>query len=295
MLTNVITSHIDGVLEFADRRLMTNACLTFRDLTLGYNSHPAIHHLNGIVRKGSLTAVVGANGSGKSTLMKGIVGVLKPMEGAVVRMPDVRTAYLPQQSELDRSCPARVVDLVSLGLWPKRGMLGRYTREDRESVSKALMAVGLGGFEKRPIDTLSGGQLQRTLFARVLLQDADLILLDEPFNAVDAKTVGDLIQLIKRWHGEERTIRVVVHDLDLVRQNFPETLLLARQPVAWGDTKEALRPENLLKARRFHEAWEENAPWCEPEDHDHSHDHAHHDHAHDHHHDHQHGSGPRAA
>lgn len=293
MLTNVITSHIDDALDFADRRLMTNACLTFRDLTLGYNSHPAIHHLNGIVRKGSLTAVVGANGSGKSTLMKGIVGVLKPMEGAVVRTQGVRAAYLPQQSELDRSFPARVVDLVSLGLWPKRGMLGRYTKEDRESVSKALMAVGLGGFEKRPIDTLSGGQLQRTLFARVLLQDADLILLDEPFNAVDAKTVGDLIQLIKRWHGEERTIMVVVHDLDLVRQNFPETLLLARQPVAWGDTKETLRPENLLKARRFHEAWEENAPWCEPDDHDHGHDHAHDHHAHDH--DHQHGSGPRAA
>ncbi|RVC47716.1 metal ABC transporter ATP-binding protein, partial [Mesorhizobium sp. M4B.F.Ca.ET.088.02.2.1] len=152
---------------------MTNACLTFRDLTLGYGSHPAIHHLNGTIRKGSLTAVVGANGSGKSTLMKGIVGVLKPMEGAVTRAPDVRTAYLPQQSELDRSFPARVVDLVSLGLWPKRGLLGRYTKEDRESVSQALMAVGLGGFEKRPIDTLSGGQLQRTLFARVLLQDAD--------------------------------------------------------------------------------------------------------------------------
>ncbi|MBZ9860080.1 zinc ABC transporter ATP-binding protein AztA [Mesorhizobium sp. CA12] len=275
---------------------MTNACLTFHDLTLGYNSHAAIHHLNGTVRKGSLTAVVGANGSGKSTLMKGIVGVLKPMEGAVVRMPGVRTAYLPQQSELDRSFPARVVDLVSLGLWPKRGMLGRYTKEDRESVSKALMAVGLGGFEKRPIDTLSGGQLQRTLFARVLLQDADLILLDEPFNAVDSKTVGDLIQLIKRWHGEERTIMVVIHDLDLVRQNFPETLLLARQPVAWGDTKDTLRPENLLKARRFHEAWEENAPWCEPSEHEHSHDRAHdHDHGHDHRHDHHHGSGPRAA
>ncbi|RWL94472.1 zinc ABC transporter ATP-binding protein AztA [Mesorhizobium sp.] len=277
---------------------MTNACLTFRDLTLGYNSHPAIHHLNGTVRKGSLTAVVGANGSGKSTLMKGIVGVLKPMEGSVVRMPGVRTAYLPQQSELDRSFPARVVDLVSLGLWPKRGMLGRYTKEDRESVSKALMAVGLGEFETRPIDTLSGGQLQRTLFARVLLQDADLILLDEPFNAVDAKTMGDLIQLIKRWHGEERTIMVVVHDLDLVRQNFPETLLLARQPVAWGETRETLRPENLLKARRFHEAWEENAPWCEPDhsrDHGHDHDHHDHDHTHDHHHDHSHGSGPRAA
>jgi zinc/manganese transport system ATP-binding protein len=277
---------------------MTNACLTFRDLTLGYGSHPAIHHLDGTIRKGSLTAVVGANGSGKSTLMKGIVGVLKPMAGAVIRMPGVRTAYLPQQSELDRSFPARVVDLVSLGLWPKRGLIGRYTKDDRESVSQALMAVGLGGFEKRPIDTLSGGQLQRTLFARVLLQDADLILLDEPFNAVDAKTVGDLIQLIKRWHGEERTIMVVVHDLELVRQNFPETLLLARQPVAWGETKETLRPENLLKARRFHEAWEENAPWCETDDHHHDHaghDHHDHDHGHAHDHDHQHGSGPRAA
>ncbi|MBZ9871747.1 metal ABC transporter ATP-binding protein [Mesorhizobium sp. BR1-1-9] len=282
---------------------MTQTCLTFRDLTLGYNSHPAIHHLDGVIRKGSLTAVVGANGSGKSTLMKGIVGVLKPMAGAVTRAPGVRAAYLPQQSELDRSFPARVVDLVSLGLWPKRGLLGRHTKEDRQSVSEALMAVGLGGFETRPIDTLSGGQLQRTLFARVLLQDADLILLDEPFNAVDAKTVGDLIALIKRWHGEERTIMVVVHDLDLVRQNFPETLLLARQPVAWGETKETLRSENLLRARRFHEAWEENAPWCEPGGHDHDHDgrdHEGHGHDHDkpahaqdrHHH---HGAGPRAA
>ncbi|MER9704662.1 zinc ABC transporter ATP-binding protein AztA [Mesorhizobium sp. M0204] len=269
---------------------MSQTCLTFRDLTLGYNSHPAIHHLDGTIRKGSLTAVVGANGSGKSTLMKGIVGVLKPMAGAVIRAPGVR-AYLPQQSELDRSFPARVVDLVSLGLWPRRGMLGRYTREDRDSVSEALMAVGLGGFEKRPIDTLSGGQLQRTLFARVLLQDAELILLDEPFNAVDAKTVGDLIALIKRWHGEERTIMVVVHDLDLVRQNFPETLLLARQPIAWGETRETLRPENLLRARRFHEAWEDNAPWCEPSEHDHQH--SGHEHGHDH--DHHHGPGPTAA
>ncbi|RUW61591.1 zinc ABC transporter ATP-binding protein AztA [Mesorhizobium sp. M7A.F.Ca.US.008.03.1.1] len=271
---------------------MTNTCLTFRDLTLGYGSHPAIHHLDGIIRKGSLTAVVGANGSGKSTLMKGIVGVLKPMAGEVIRAPGVRAAYLPQQSELDRSFPARVVDLVSLGLWPRRGLLGRYTREDRYDVGKALMAVGLGGFEKRPIDTLSGGQLQRTLFARVLLQDADLILLDEPFNAVDAKTVGDLIALIKHWHGEERTIMVVVHDLELVRQNFPETLLLARQPIAWGETRETLKPENLLRARRFHEAWEENAPWCEPDEHDHGH--GHHGHDHDHR-DHQHGIGPRAA
>lgn len=282
---------------------MTDACLTFKDLTLGYNSHPAVHHLSGTVRTGSLTAVVGANGSGKSTLMKGIVGVLKPMAGTCTVAPGKRIAYLPQQSELDRSFPARVIDLVSMGLWPKRGLLGRHTREDREAVTHALNAVGLEGFEKRAIDTLSGGQLQRALFARVLLQDADIILLDEPFNAVDAKTVGDLIDLIKHWQGENRTVMVVAHDLELVRAHFPSTLLLARRPVAWGETTETLRHENLLKARRFDEAWHDDAPWCEP-DHGHGHAHVHHGHVHDDHHHHEHGeihdrpdheSGPRAA
>jgi zinc/manganese transport system ATP-binding protein len=287
---------------------MSQACLTFSDLTLGYNSHAAVHHLNGSVKAGSLTAVVGANGSGKSTLLKGIVGVLKPMAGAIAVAPGTRTAYLPQQSELDRSFPARVVDLVSLGLWPR---LGRASAQDKARVAESLEAVGLGGFRDRPLDTLSGGQLQRALFARVLVHDAELILLDEPFNAIDAKTVGDLVALIKRWHGESRTIMVVVHDLQLVREHFPETLLLARQPVAWGRTAETLRPENLLRARRFDEAWHDDAPWCEPEphahadhghepgrdhDHGHAHDHAHgHDHGH-HHHDHDHpGQGPRAA
>jgi zinc/manganese transport system ATP-binding protein len=252
---------------------MSNPCLVFRDLTLGYGRHPAVHHLDGAVECGSLTAVVGANGSGKSTLMKGIVGVLKPMDGEIAHRSGNRIAYLPQQSELDRSFPARVVDLVSLGLWPRRGLLGRHTLEDREAVARALSAVGLDGFERRPIDSLSGGQLQRALFARVLVQDAELILLDEPFNAIDAKTVVDLIALIKRWHGEKRTIMVVVHDLNLVREHFPETLLLARRRVAWGDTKAALTPENLLRARRFDEAWRDDAPWCEPDDDHHMHGH----------------------
>lgn len=247
------------------------ACVTFQNLTLGYNSHPAVHHLNGVVRKGSLTAVVGANGSGKSTLMKGIVGVLRPMAGACTVASGVRFAYLPQQSELDRSFPARVIDLVSLGLWPRCGLLGRHRQEDLNKLTQALTAVGLGGFESRPIDTLSGGQLQRALFARVLVQDADLILLDEPFNAIDTRTVADLVDLILHWHGEKRTIMVVVHDFDLVRQHFPEALLLARQPVAWGDARVTLSPENLVIARRFHEAWDENAPWCAPDTHSHGH------------------------
>jgi zinc/manganese transport system ATP-binding protein len=254
---------------------MTDSCLTFRDLTLGYDSHPAVHHLDGRVAKGSLTAVVGANGSGKSTLMKGIAGLLTPMEGSVDKTAGIRIAYLPQRSEIDRTFPARVVDLVSLGLWPRRGLLGRHTAQDRTDVGRALQAVGLAGFEKRSIDTLSGGQFQRALFARVLLQDADLILLDEPFNAIDARTVDELIALIRHWNGEGRTVMVVVHDLELVRRNFPQTLLLARRKVAWGQTAESLSPENMLRARRFHEAWEDDAPWCETSDHHHDHDHSH--------------------
>ncbi|MBX3580762.1 MAG: metal ABC transporter ATP-binding protein [Rhizobiaceae bacterium] len=275
---------------------MAEPALTFRDLTLGYHDHPAVHHLNGTVKQGSLTAIVGSNGSGKSTLMKGIVGVLKPMAGQSVVVSGATVAYLPQQSELDRSFPARVIDLISMGLWPKRGLLGRFTSEDKARVKQALMGVGLEGFEGRTLDTLSGGQLQRALFARVLVQDADIILLDEPFNAIDARTVRDLVALIKRWHGEDRTVLVVAHDLDLVRDNFPETLLLARRPVAWGATTEVLTPENLLKARRFDEAWHDDAPWCEPmhgQAHDHGVGHEGHVHAgHDHDH---HSHGPRAA
>ncbi len=283
---------------------MAEAALTFRDLTLGYHDHPAVHHLTGTVARGSLTAVVGANGSGKSTLLKGIVGVLKPMSGVCRRNSGETVAYLPQQSELDRTFPARVVDLVSMGLWQKRGLLGRYRADDKARVREALTGVGLAGFETRSLDTLSGGQLQRALFARVLVQDAQTILLDEPFNAIDARTVRDLALQIERWHGEKRTVLVVAHDLDLVRTYFPETLLLARRPIAWGLTSDVLTAENLLKARRFEEAWNDDAPWCEPtgnadpdqgSGHDRSghshtgHDHSGHDHSGHHH------QGPKAA
>lgn len=242
--------------------------LTFQDLTLGYDRRPAVHHIDGTVEVGSLTAVVGPNGSGKSTLLKGIAGVLRPLGGQIVRseMEPRGIAYLPQQTEIERSFPASVVDLVALGLWQRRGMLGRITPADGEAIDTALTAVGLSGFQRRGIDTLSGGQLQRALFARVLLQNAMLILLDEPFNAIDTRTVSDLIAMIHRWHGEDRTVLVVLHDLDLVREHFPRTLLLAREPVAWGDTREALKPENLLTARRLNESWDENAPWCERSD-----------------------------
>src|SRR5471030_2095597 len=132
----------------------------------------------------------------------------------------------------------------------------------REKIAQALAAVGLNGFENRPIGTLSGGQMQRMLFARLLLQDARVIVLDEPFNAIDAKTSADLLELVRRWHSEQRTVLAALHDLDVVKAHFPETLLLAREPVAWGATADVLTPENMQKARRMCEAFDEQAEAC---------------------------------
>lgn len=243
------------------------ACLTFDHLTLGYGAHPAVHHLSGELEEGSLTAVVGANGSGKSTLLKGMAGTMKPMEGRVVRHACASTiAYLPQQTELDRTFPARVADLLTLGLWPRRGLFGRVTSEDRARIEATLDDVGLSGFADRPLDTLSGGQMQRALLGRLLLQDAQVLVLDEPFNALDEPATADMMRLIERWHREGRTIVAVLHDLALVRAHFPRTLLLARDPIAWGATAEVLTEDNLRRARQFDQAWDDAAPWCAGDD-----------------------------
>ena len=236
-----------------------SGAITLDDLTLGYGGHPAVHHLGGGFAAGSLTAVVGPNGSGKSTLLKGIMGLLRPLGGSIARQGEI--GYLPQSAEIDRSFPATVDDLIALGLWRERGAFGGIARPDRARLAAALHAVGLGGFAQRPLDTLSGGQLQRALFARVILQDAPVVLLDEPFAAIDERTVSDLMHLVGHWHEEGRTVIAVLHDLDLVRRHFPQTLLLAREPVAWGNTAVALRPENLMRARAMPEAWDERAPW----------------------------------
>jgi zinc/manganese transport system ATP-binding protein len=238
--------------------------LQFRDVTLGYDRHPAVHHLSGEIAPGALLAVVGPNGAGKSTLFRGIVGILRPLAGAIgLGDLDVRDiAYLPQTADIDRTFPISVFDFVGTGLWRSTGLFGGIGKDARHKIADALAAVGLSGFENRSIGTLSGGQMQRMLFARVLLQDARVIVLDEPFNAIDAKTSADLIALVRRWHDEKRTVLAALHDMDLVRDNFPETLLLARTPVAWGATASVLTTENLLEARRMCEAFDDGAAAC---------------------------------
>ncbi|MEM8578872.1 MAG: zinc ABC transporter ATP-binding protein AztA [Pseudomonadota bacterium] len=230
--------------------------LAFDNLTLGYDRFPAVYHLDTAIERGSLTAIVGPNGAGKSTLLKGVTGTLAPLEGSVrwdaLRRDDV--AYLPQQSDIDRSFPLTVMDLVSMGLWHEIGAFGGLSRKARARVEEAIAAVGLTGFERRSLGALSGGQMQRVLFARLLLQNAGLVLLDEPFTAVDARTMADLLRIVARWHGEGRTILAVLHDFDTVRDHFPRTLMLARELVAHGPTDEVLTSENHFRARQMCEA-----------------------------------------
>lgn len=256
-------------------------------LTLGYDRHPAIHHLDGTVRAGDLLALVGPNGAGKSTLLKGIAGEIPVLDGRIERAGDI--AYMPQADEIDRSFPLSVMDLAGMGLWRRAGAWRSLGRQ-RRATEAALAAVGLDGFQARPIGTLSGGQFRRALFARLILQDCPVLLLDEPFTGIDARTVDDLLALIRGWHAEGRTVVAALHDLAQVRAHFPTTLLLAREPIAWGPTARVLTSDNLARARNLSEAWDEGAPVCAgpriaaPHDHD-GHDHGGHDHgAHGHHH-----------
>jgi zinc/manganese transport system ATP-binding protein len=244
---------------------MTDKTIHLRNLTLGYDRHPAVHHLDGEIAPGALLAVCGPNGAGKSTLLKALTGVLKPMGGSIdfgaTQARDI--AYLPQAAQIDSSFPIDVFDMAAMGLWRRIGLFGGMRRSDEQAVRDALATVGMSGFERRPIGALSGGQAQRLLFARLLLQDAPVILLDEPFAAIDERTVSDLLGLIAQWHDEGRTIVAVLHDFDLVRAHFPDCLLLAREKIAWGPSKEALGPENLGRARRLIEAFDDSAAACD--------------------------------
>jgi len=245
-----------------------NPVVALRNLTVSYRQHPALHHISGEFTKGSLTALIGPNGSGKSTLLKSIVGLL-PIDGGrsggalTVNVSRHHIAYLPQLSEIDRHFPIDVRDCVLLGCWGTAGACGKVDGAMIDRVDAAIRTVGLQGFERRTLGSLSSGQLQRVMFARMLVQDAQLILLDEPFNAVDARTTSGLLALLRQWHTQGRTVVAVLHDDEQVRQYFPNTLLLARELVAWGPTSHVLTDANLQRARTMAEAWDEGAQMCD--------------------------------
>jgi len=212
--------------------------------------HRALDGVSGRFEPGSLTAVLGPNGAGKSTLLNVIAGLVRPSGGRVScpARRQRRLAYLRQQTEFDRDFPLTVAELAALGLWPRIGAWRGLSVEDAGKVVDALDFVGLAASMHRRIGELSVGQIRRAFFARVMLEDAAVILLDEPFAAIDAATIETLLALITTWHREGRTIVAVMHDIDQARRHFPSALLLARRPIAWGATETVLTQDALARA-----------------------------------------------
>lgn len=232
---------------------MNSAVIELDQVSLGWRDRVAVRDVSGAFARGSLTAIVGPNGAGKSTLVKGIMGLVSPLRGHIrlERNASSHMACLPQMGELDRSFPITTYDLVAMGAWRRTGPWKHFDQTEHQRVQSALEKVGLADFGPRIIGTLSGGQLQRALFARLLLHDAGTLLLDEPFAAVDKHTTDDLMALLHSWHAEGRTVIAVLHDLEMVRAHFPQALLMAGQAVAWGPTEQVLTTENLHLARHL--------------------------------------------
>jgi zinc/manganese transport system ATP-binding protein len=195
-------------------------------------------------------------------LIKGLAGLMKPDSGKMIIAPDAKIAYLPQLAELDCDFPMTVLDLVLAGLWEENGNFGKVSSSAFARVEQALATVGLAEFTRRNLDTLSGGQRQRALFARLIVQDANIILLDEPFNAMDERTTRDLTHLIHHWVAEGRTVIAVLHDLQQVKAYFSQCVLLAREQIAWGETASVLTPGNWDHANHLAEGWNADAPVC---------------------------------
>ncbi len=261
------TAPVTPAMEQIEGADVAHAAIRFENITVAYDRHPAVHHVSGRFAPGSLTAIAGPNGAGKSTLLKAMMGELRLAGGSIdlggLSVHDF--AYLPQAAEIDRRFPLSVADTVMLGAWRQTGAFGGASREAAKRAEEALRIVGLEGFGRRHIGALSAGQFQRVLFARLLLQDAKVIVLDEPFTAVDSRTTQDLLAIIERWHADGRTVIAVLHDFDMVRQHFPETLLLARELMGWGPTETVMTRANLVKARAMAEDWDAEASECLPD------------------------------
>ena len=236
---------------------MSGGAVRLAGVTLRHGATEAVAGLTGTFQPGSLTAVVGPNGAGKTTLLRALAGLHPPQSGVIDRdgLRPAEIALLPQSGRPDRLFPLTCLDVAAQGLFPRLGAFRAASAGQRARVVEALGAVGLDGREAASIGTLSAGQFQRLLFARLLLQDARLLLLDEPFNAVDAPTTAALLALLRQWHRDGRTVVAVLHDLEMVRRVFPETLLLAREAVAWGPTPAVLTPANQRRARFGRDDW----------------------------------------
>lgn len=220
--------------------------ITLNQLSVGYQGRAVTPPLEGEFARGTMTALVGANGSGKSTLLKTLAGLLRPVSGSVsMPRPRASLAWLPQQSEIEKTFPINVFDLVAMGCWQKCGWFGAFNRTLRLAVMEALVKVGMQDFATAQPGTLSGGQLQRVLFARLLVQDAELLMLDEPFAGVDSQTTELLLKLLQERHGAGCTMIVVLHDMATVEKYFPQTLRLKGSHAEWSGLNSSVTRVNF--------------------------------------------------
>lgn len=221
--------------------------IQLEQLQIGYRNQVIAPVINGSFVSGSMTAVIGDNGCGKSTLLKTLTGLLPPVSGRVLwranKPPHI--AWLLQINELDRQFPLRVQDVVSMGCWPRHSLFTSLRRQ-QTTIHQALERVGLDDMRLDPIETLSGGQFQRMLFARLLVQQARLVLLDEPFTGVDEETCNLLMELIKAMHQQGTTVIAVLHDQLCVMRHFPHILRITSQDIKWGCTSEFYPPVQVV-------------------------------------------------
>ncbi len=247
---------VSGSLGLDPGGAVMGTVLEIRSLALGYPELTLFRGLSMDIGRGAMLAVLGANGSGKSTFVKTLLGLNKPLAGRLnwIGGPPREIGYLAQMTEFDRRFPIRVRELAAMGAWQGLGLRKRLNADQQARVEQALTAAGILDIADRSLHTLSGGQLQRALFARVIMQDAPLILLDEPFAAVDQSTEAHLLSIIRRWRDEGRSVVLVVHDLSSVLDHCSHALLLGGETATCGEVDAVLTPERLIAQKYLSES-----------------------------------------
>jgi ABC-type Mn2+/Zn2+ transport system ATPase subunit len=230
--------------------------LEVRDLWTGYNGGPVLEGVTFAIEKGCLAGLVGPNGSGKSTLLRTILGLQMPWRGQVLVFGAPadrrRLGYMPQSEAVDWAFPITVFEVALMGRYGVLGPLRRPGRRDRDVAWRALERVGMADKARRRIQELSGGEQRRTLIARALAQEADLLLLDEPFAGLDAPVQHDLLHLFQELAAEGKTLLVATHDLTCVATHFDHAVFLNRRVVAFGPLREVLREDVLQETYQRH-------------------------------------------
>ena len=218
--------------------------IEIRNLTVAYGENIALENLNLDVETGSLMALVGPNGAGKSTLIKTILKFLKQITGEI-KINAKTLAYVPQRNSVDWDFPTTLFDVVEMGCYGRVGLFKRVNKEEKQKVLKAIEQVGMLDFKDRQISELSGGQQQRAFIARALVQEADIYLMDEPFQGVDSTTEKSIVDILKKLKSEGKTLIVVHHDLQTVPTYFETVTFINKNVIASGKIKEVFTQENI--------------------------------------------------